>query len=760
MKEQFDDYPFSQIAYDFQIEDSRGNKIVFPYEWPVVHRVYQFLIQGEQNYYNSIFLSYQMCDRNHEDYSKLYDLLIATIPFPILVSFVVKEMLTLLTYGNEYREGVFYKSSEAWLKARLLTKRTEVLIQLKNMTPKGRTYMLEQLAVEDFAKHTTLFIEHLGDSSKTVRDSMITLLSGHSELFPEVRKGLQAKKKVERESAIRIMGQWKEAEAREALRAAYELEPVEGLKAVIAEYLPADQTASFRDYSSFFTYACEKMAITNRAALDWIPWDRTSKVRASGTDAIAPVEALQYWTMCYAQLSRITVSHEGRMITQYLNTSDLQVFSMELLQLWIELGAEAKKKWVLALAATHGGEHVVHLLKRQLAEWPPCGRGAIACEAVRALAISSQDSGLMLVDNMARNFKYRQVKEAAAEAFDSAAEELGVDRETLADRIVPTLGFSERGEQTVNFGSRVFTLKLSTRLELEIYDAADKKLKVLPKPNDKDDADMAKAAAEHVKLIKKSLKTVITTQLSRLEYALASGRRWDLETWIKLFVQNPILQGFAIGMIWGSYRDDQLAAAFRYMEDGTLNTINEQEYIVQDNSRIGLIHPLELEADEIEQWKTQLEDYEIIQPIVQLNRTIHQMTEAEKQKPVITRFQGRVMHPLTLKGKMTKFAWARGDVIDGGMYYCFYKEDPRSGIGIQLNFSGAYVGQEGEFEEEVVVREAFFFHNGSAARGYVNDKSRDEGLIEGNAIPPQLFSEAIYELELITASFTEIVDES
>lgn len=59
------------------------------------------------------------------------------------------------------------------------------------------------------------------------------------------------------------------------------------------------------------------------------------------------------------------------------------------------------------------------------------------------------------------------------------------------------------------------------------------------------------------------------------------------------------------------------------MEDGTFNTVDEDEYELPLNTLVGLVHPLELEASTLDGWKTQLEDYEVKQPFEQLNREIH-----------------------------------------------------------------------------------------------------------------------------------------
>ena len=77
---------------------------------------------------------------------------------------------------------------------------------------------------------------------------------------------------------------------------------------------------------------------------------------------------------------------------------------------------------------------------------------------------------------------------------------------------------------------------------------------------------------------------------------------------------------FAIGLIWGAYEDGKLQETFRYMEDGTFNTKDEDEFEMPENCKVALIHPLELTKEDLDEWKEQLENYEITQPIEQLNR--------------------------------------------------------------------------------------------------------------------------------------------
>ncbi|TGU73659.1 DUF4132 domain-containing protein, partial [Mesorhizobium sp. M00.F.Ca.ET.186.01.1.1] len=137
--------------------------------------------------------------------------------------------------------------------------------------------------------------------------------------------------------------------------------------------------------------------------------------------------------------------------------------------------------------------------------------------------------------------------------------------------------------------------------------------------------------------LKKDLKSMVKLQALRLEESLSKSRYWTTEAWNRLFVENVLMQKFAIGLIWGVYEDGSLAATFRYMDDGTFNTVDEDEYELPEQAQIGLVHPLELDEETLAGWRTQLEDYEISQPFDQLNRELFLPTEEELKADEVLR---------------------------------------------------------------------------------------------------------------------------
>ncbi|MDE7122380.1 MAG: DUF4132 domain-containing protein, partial [Oscillospiraceae bacterium] len=398
-------------------------------------------------------------------------------------------------------------------------------------------------------------------------------------------------------------------------------------------------------------------------------------------------------------------------------------------------------------------------IQHYIKDWSEHSRGAIACEAVRAIAYNGSSPALMLVDTMARKFKSRQVRSAANAALQQAADVLGITREELADKIVPDLGFDENLCRVFDYGTRQFQVYLTPALELEIYEG-EKKFKNLPKPGTKDDPEQSAQAVKDFKEMKKQMKTAIQSQKSRLEYALLCDRKWTVQGWKDLFIKKPVMHCFAIGLIWGIYQnqnqDQQLIQTFRYTEDGSFNTSDSDEYEFPENTesiRIGLVHPVELEQDVISEWLEQLADYEITQPFAQLSRKVYKLLPEEAGKTAVQRFSGNEMGNVTLAGKMLKAEWSKGAAQDGGAFCEFTREDIASqkkskdgkmqytGYYVELAFEGMYIQISYEDNQSVAIGDLKFWS--------LEQPIRAENPLKLEQVSPRYFSEIILQLTTI-----------
>lgn len=640
------------------------------------------------------------------------------------------------------------------LARRFSSRREEFYTALKTSASVGRDICYRVLD-EEWQQEKDRILSGAMDGSKQVRETLILICAEHREWEPEIRAFLASRKAQERELAIRVMRSWGAEQYREELQKALETEKSKKLKELLQNTLGASvpdeaQASAAGQPQTAQELAAEILKGGRKRKTAWACETPFSDVhRKDGS--LAAEDYLQALLTAYADMTVPGVNTEANRLAAELEEKELGRYMAELFDKWMEAGAEVKKKWVLYAAAIHGGAEIVPVFWRQIQEWPQHARGALAAEAVKALALNGSSEALLLVDQISRKFKFRQVKAAAAAALDAAAGALGISRAELEDRIVPTLGFGERLERTFDYGARSFHVYLTPALELEIFDGEGKRLKNMPAPGKRDDEKKAADAYAEFKALKKQLKTVAANQKLRLEQALTAERLWNLEQWRTLFVKNPVMHQFAIGLIWGIYEEGALKATFRYMEDGSFNTMDEEEFELPEAGMAGLVHPIELSEEELAAWKEQLSDYEVTQPIEQLERPVYRLTEDEKEKTELTRFGGKLLNGLSLSGRLQGMGWYRGSVQDGGVYTTFYREDER--IGVELEFSGSYVGDE---NDEVTVYGAHFYKAGTVKRGsYVYDTIKKENEYKLGQVSPRYFSEVVLQLTRATASSQE-----
>lgn len=599
------------------------------------------------------------------------------------------------------------------------------------------------------------------DSSKEIRKYVVDILSKHKEYEDDVLNLLKAKKQAIREVAVDILAIWGAGSYTDILLKAQENEKSEKLAEKISGIVNVAGISIEKENKEIsLPQIVENLHKGGRnKKILWL-YETPNKVVHLKAGGEADEKYMQALLLSYANMTTLGINQNAIRLAKELKEEELSQYAMGIFQKWQEAGAEAKKKWVLYFTSIHGGHSMMEVLLHCIKEWAENSRGAIAGEAVRALVLNGSPEALMHVDNMAHKFKYKQIKNAAIEALDNAAEEFGITTEELADKIVPDLGFNESMERIFDYGIRKFKVYLTPSLEIEIFDENNKKRKSMPAPSKKDDEEIAKQSNTEFKQMKKQLKSVIAMQKLRLEVALLADRRWSVEAWKNLFVKNPVMHSFAIGLIWAAYEKDKLVQTFRYMEDGSFNTSEEEEYILSENMVIGLVHPIDISEEELLAWKEQLSDYEIVQPIDQLDRTVYVIREEEIGEFDLNRFHGRKISGLALLGKMEKLGWSKGSIQDGGWYHTFYREDVVKriknedgtvqliGNAVELNFSGMAVGY---FDgEEVTIENIRFYTPGTVKRGsYEYDKADDTKAIKLEQLNTRYFSEIINQLETV-----------
>lgn len=622
-----------------------------------------------------------------------------------------------------------------------------------------QSYVKSSDSQKDQEIYRNLLLDSMAFTANVVKTAVKEAIMNHEQCKEIGLEGLKSKKAGPREVAVDVLGSCLDEEIKTTLEALLEKEKSIKVKNKIYEILGHEDTDTSSDNEgslSLLEYCSKKLNKSKRSKIKWTDIASLPPIRYQDKEETIDQVIYEYLLTVYSDTDGITLNEEGQRITKELNKKDLANVALHLLTRWLDLNAEAKKKWVLIFCATYGDSRTVMVLQDKIKKWPEMSRGTMATYAVKALGLNGSDEALFFLDGIRLKFKFKQVKNAAAEALSIAATELGIDPEELSDKLVPTLGFDEEGTLVFDYGTRKFTVRLSKDLTLEVFKEDGKKMKNLPAVGKNDDQEKGTEARENFKLLKKQLKTVMTGQRDRLEFALSTMRYWKAEQWTNLFVKNHLMHKFAESLIWGIYVDGQLKESFRYMDDGTFNTYDEDELELKEcmeshgsTASIGLVHPIELEDEVLEAWKEQLEDYEITQPFPQIERQLYKVTDEEVKRKTIERFGGYTLGGLSLVGKLSKLGWYRGSIQDAGCYDTYYKEI--GSVGVQLNFSYLWVGMTAYDQEETVIYEYVFYKAGGVRRGsYIYDNVSYETLINPGDVPQRIFSEIAYDLHTVT----------
>lgn len=608
--------------------------------------------------------------------------------------------------------------------------------------------MADALSKEDVEQHQQEALDLLNNGSLSIEETtewlkFVYTTCGIKDYSPIISL-LSSKSKILRKQAETIIAE-NESEMRPALEKQFD--KLKGDALAIAKRL-LKRWDNERKFGADFVftnptvieYCTDNNDKGNQKFISWIPEDMFLDIRFADLSEKAPAVVLQYILSEYLSLETPYKVKACDKIAEMLHPQDLQAALENIYQYWKENGADAKKKMIMVPYCIYASDSQILRLKTQLKDWVDSARGAIAAFVVNAIAMNGGNVALMMIDNMSVKFPGNQVKNAAKAAFSFAAKALEIPEDELSDKIVPTLGFSKDGEKILDYGPRNFTVTLMPDFSLSIFDNEKQKaVKSMPAPGVNDDAVKAAAAKKEFSELKKQIKATVQAQTARLEKVLMNGRGWNVKAWTELFVENPIMHHFAMGLIWGVYQDQQLTATFRYMEDGTFNTVDEEEYTLPDNAVITLVHPVELAEETLTQWKEQLDDYEVVQPLPQLTAPILTLEEKDFSGKKIVRYSGTVTLSGKIAGLAKKYNMVRGEVLDGGSYVCFHWVDKFLNVAVQLNFQYMYMGQE--YNENVTLDEVVIYRLGEDQA--VEDEPKSSMLVSADSLPARFVSSVI-----------------
>ena len=443
------------------------------------------------------------------------------------------------------------------------------------------------------------------------------------------------------------------------------------------------------------------------------------------------------------------------LLKHHADRASLDQFIWGLFQRWINLGASSKEKWAMQALGLLGSDSTVLQLTPLIRAWPGESQHPRAVLGLQCLRAIGTDGALMQINSIAQKIKYQGLKAKAVKCMEQLAQERGLSREQLEDRIVPDLDLDERGMRTFDYGPRQFTLMMGADLKPVVRDQAGKLKSSLPKPNRKDDPEKASSAQMDWKLVKKQVQEVLKIQGPRLEMAMVTERSWTPQEFRPLLAKHPLMTHLVQRLVWGEFdRTDHLIRTFRVSEDQTYADCEDNEITLEDLHGIRVVHPLHLDGDLRSTWVQILGDYEIIPPFPQLDRQIYGLDPDERKAQEINRFKDKPVPSLALVRNLQKLGWQRGRLHDHGDYSVHYKYFPRQDItAIIGDYEYVHVETGSMEDRSETINRCGFVKGLYQPEFFPDDRHRyypdDRPLLDLAELPPLVVSEVLRELHIV-----------
>ena len=432
----------------------------------------------------------------------------------------------------------------------------------------------------------------------------------------------------------------------------------------------------------------------------------------------------------------------SRRVRESLRPDELDDFSWGICSQWLNAGANSTNKWCMQCLGLLGGDACALKLTPLIRKWPGESQHARAVLGLEVLANIGSDTALMQLNGIAQKLKFQGLKKKAREKMQELAKARGMTQAELEDRIIPDCGLDSSGRKMLDFGPRQFEFVLTPELKAAVKDEKGKVRTNLPKPNQKDNQAIAEQTVAEWKVLKKQIKEVATIQSSRLEQAMCTGRRWPVADFRRFLLEHPLMFHLARLLLWGEFdATGNLVGAFRVDDDRSLANSDDEQYALDSNNNVGVVHPLELGEAQIRSWGETFTDYEIMPPFEQLSRATYDLSAQPKVDENITLLDGKKFPAISLVGLLDRLNWMRGIPEDAGIFYQHSKIFFQANVTCVIQYEGVPIGYMDGWDDQPV-NYCYFIPGKIMPEMYPDHKN----CLKLKDIPPIVISEVMRDL--------------
>jgi len=488
------------------------------------------------------------------------------------------------------------------------------------------------------------------DNRRVRRDAMLTLVA---QAAPETPRWV-AESLLDADEVIRAAAEEYFARSPALIDAAAAADPkvsaaVAGrLPQLKAELAPPAKEAALKDLPAGLnegSRAQEAGAFWSAAAL--------SRPELLGGGAGIPLDAVR----ALVEMLRTAPDNRASFVRwrQTCTPSSLEAFAFSLVRGFLASGAGAEDAWALRALIAFGADRACHRLVQLALHFSEEGARDRARNAVSALGELGSDAALAALHKLEVELGRGALAGEARQALADAARRRGLDPESLADRLVDTLGLGPDGTRVLGKGPQAPRAALDASLHLVLRDAQGNPLPRFPKAAG-DDAALAEAEQAWTTL-RAAAPRVVAEQVRRLELAMASRRRWARDDFLAGIAGHPVLRAIARGLVFAA-GDATRVALFTLDASGAPVDVAGARVTLPEGP-VSVVHLLQLDEAPRAAWAAAFAAAGRPPPFRQLDRPLFQLSVEEVRSRATSRHAGRAVSAAKLAG-LIKRGWKLG----------------------------------------------------------------------------------------------------
>lgn len=411
---------------------------------------------------------------------------------------------------------------------------------------------------------------------------------------------------------------------------------------------------------------------------------------------------------------------------------------------WAGSKTAAKDVWMLNAVPPLAGAGSVKIMDAIIRGWVRAKEKALALRTLDALGRANVREAKELMPVLALCVKDHAVSQEAGRVQRKQAAATGLGAVEAADAVVPTLGLDSRGELKLDYGNRIFTARLNSRLEMELLDHDGRVMKSLPAGRSTDDATKVRQAKETWSGLKTGLKRLIRVQARRLEESMIHGHSWSLSALGKSWLSHPVLSRLARSVVWHSG-----GLRLRITEDHGFATVEDDPVTPEADARLRVAHPLSLDTAELAAWRQVFADYRLFQMVPQLDRETYRVPADGPASKRSAAPPHAPLSPGVLFGILENDGWR----LQGsdGVFSAAWKSFQEESVTAWITFTGLLAGRLAESQPQHL-HDCFF----QAGRTGPDESIKPGSPLPLSEVPPVAYSETLRRLHRLCQAGQEI----